>query len=94
MAATTGPGSSADRTAQNDSEGFVSRYNKFAALSLKRQRELLPIFRHRKLSYSKHKTDGRDFPTIPRGELSGDYSLWTNGMWKVDSYAPQDSVLI
>jgi hypothetical protein len=43
----TGPGSTADRTAQNDSEGFVSRYNKYASLSLKRQRELLPIYRHR-----------------------------------------------
>lgn len=42
-----GAASTVDRTAQNDSEGFVSRYNKYATLSLKRQRGLLPIFRHR-----------------------------------------------
>jgi hypothetical protein len=47
----TGPSSTADRTTQSDSEGFVSRYNKFASLSLKRQRELLPIFRHRKHNF-------------------------------------------
>lgn len=51
MATATGAGSSADRGGggggQNDSEGFVSRYNKYASLSLKRQRELLPIFKHR-----------------------------------------------
>jgi len=48
MATATGVGSGADRGggAQNDSEGFVSRYNKYASLSLKRQRELLPIFKH------------------------------------------------
>jgi ATP-dependent RNA helicase DDX35 len=89
MAATSGPGSSADRTAQNDSEGFVSRYNKFASVSLKRQRELLPIFSHRKLPTTKHKANIRNVPALPRRELPCDNSLRTNRMWKVYSYYSQ-----
>jgi hypothetical protein len=83
----TGPGSTADRTAQNDSEGFVSRYNKFASLSLKRQRELLPIFRHR-IAFLVDIANNREIIIIPSGELPGHYCMWANGLWKVDSLQP------
>ena len=86
---TTGGGSTADRTAQNDSEGFVSRYNKFASLSLKRQRELLPIFKHRTLIMW-ILTDFRDITLVPGRELSSDNCLWTDRLWKVNSYVVSD----
>jgi len=84
----TGPGSAADRTAQNDSEGFVSRYNKYASLSLKRQRELLPIYRHRNPPQVRAVTHSRDVAFISRGKFPRNNCMRTNWLWEVDSYSP------
>ena len=82
----TGPGSTADRTAQNDSEGFVSRYNKFATLSLKtteRTAANLPII---VLHTSLDLADNRDISVIPRRKLPSNYCMRTDRLWKVNTY--------
>jgi hypothetical protein len=88
----SGPaGSTADRTAQNDSEGFVSRYHKFASLSLKRQRELLPIFTHRQSPAPREflvLTICRNIVAISRRTLSRYNRVWADRLREINSSVP------
>lgn len=99
-------GSAVDRDTENETDQAVIAHTEqqFRHLTLKQQRERLPVFKRSKFSVKKTSesivwTDRASFRCtlrtwnfVPAGEISNGHRRWSNRMWQNNAYATQSRI--